>query len=214
MSVNFGKSRQAFYYPDQNVSLWLHRLNVQRVLRQWPDSVALLEASLLMSDVPLTWFVTHCNAISTWAEFDTAMRQRFGDSEQTVMTHILHRTQKEDESVQSYVDDMNLMFSQSLFPDAMKRDLLLQNLKPQLRKQVIVSIPSTMDDVIKNATFLEDKFTGRTAEKVKAWQQHTKSTPADPVDRLAEAMDKLSLGLSLAGKPATRSATKTGTLLY
>ena len=125
--ASFSKSRHLFYYPDQNVSLWLHRLNVERLLRQWPDPVALLEASLLMSDVPLTWFVTHCTNITTWAYFDTAMRQRFGDSEQTVMVRILHRAQQEDESVQSYVDDMNLLFSQSVFPNAMKRDVVAKS---------------------------------------------------------------------------------------
>ena len=136
--MKLSKSR-LYYYPEQDVSLWLHRLNTERLLRQWPDAEALAEASLLMSDVPLTWFVTHCCNVRTWAEFDLAMRQRFGDNEQTVMARIMYRKQREDESVQSYTDDMALMFSQSLFPDAVKRDLLLQNLKPSLRKQVIIS---------------------------------------------------------------------------
>lgn len=43
------------FEPGHNVSLWLHRIDSERQLRTWPDPVA--EASLLMTDVPLTWFL-------------------------------------------------------------------------------------------------------------------------------------------------------------
>ena len=49
-----------------------------------------------------------CNAQTTWLEFMNGMKARFGDSKQTicVLACISHRKQHENESVQSYVDEM------------------------------------------------------------------------------------------------------------
>ena len=190
------KARVELFEPVHNVSLWLHRIDTERQLRTWPDPVAVAEASLLMTDVPLTWFLTHCNEHTTWADFSTGMKHRFGDSEQTVTARIQHRKQHDDESVQSYADDMNMMFSQSVFPEPMKRDLLLENLKPALRKQVITSIPKTMDEVINNARFLEEKANGVTPEKLKQWEQQHNNSKGDQVDRLTKAMDKMSIAFA------------------
>ena len=190
------KPRIECYEPGQNVSLWLHRLDTERQLRQWPDAVAVAEASLCMGDVPLTWLITHCNQNTTWLEFEAGMRQRFGDSEQTIMARIQHRKQREDESVQSYTDDMNMLFAQSVFPEAMKRDLMLDNLKPSLRRQVLASIPTTIEQVIANATFLEDKVVGISLEKIKTWEQQRTNAKQDPVDRITRSMEKMTLAMS------------------
>ena len=104
------KSRIELFEPGHNVSLWLHRLNTTRVMQGWPDADAIREASMLMGDVALTWFLTHCNQDTAWADFERGMRLRFGDSEQTVIARIQHRKQREDESVQSYTDDMHSCF--------------------------------------------------------------------------------------------------------
>lgn len=129
---------------------------------------------------------------STWAEFKAGMMHRFGDSEQAVMTRIQHRKQLEDESIQSYADDMILMFAQSGFPEIMKRDLLLDGLKPSLRKKVLASIPSTVQDVIDNAMFLENKAHGAAQEKMKAWEEQRHYTKRDPIECITRSMDKLS----------------------
>ena len=92
--------------------------------------------------------------------------------------------------------------------------MLLQNLKSQLRKQVIVSIPATMEDVIKNATFLENTSTVKSTAKVKAWQQHKDSAPPDPMERLADAMKKMSLGLTTGIQNLARPASEPVALLY
>ena len=102
------KARIELFQPGQNVSLWLLRLNTERLLRQWPDPVTVAETSLLMGDVPLTWFASNCDHTTAWVDFESRMQQRFGDSEQTIMARMQHRKQREDESVQSYADDMQL----------------------------------------------------------------------------------------------------------
>ena len=84
------------------------------------------------------------------------MKQRFGDNEQTVVARITHRKQRENENVQAYVDGMNMLFSQTGIPDAMKSDILLDNLTPSLQIQVVATIPKTMEEVIANAIYLED----------------------------------------------------------
>lgn len=131
------------YEPGQNVKLWLHRLNTERNIQQWPDAMALAQASLLLGDVPLTWLITNRHNTTTRADLEVAMEQRFGDSANTVMARINHSKQDDLEPVQSYFDDMHLLLGQTALPDALKRDILLQNLKPSLRNQVILSIPNT-----------------------------------------------------------------------
>ena len=102
------------------------------------------------------------------------------------------------------------MFGQTDFPQALKRDLLLQNLKPSLRKAVIRTIPCTMQDVIRNATFLETKLGGPAMERVKAWQQQHDNNNHASVEKLARAMDRISLGL----KAAANSTSRTPDVLY
>ena len=100
-SINIPK-----YEPEQNVSLWLHRLNTKRLLRQWTDAVAVAEASLLLGDIALTWFLNNNAVQASWVAFNLGMKQRFGETEQSIVAHITHRKQRDSESVQSYVDDI------------------------------------------------------------------------------------------------------------
>ena len=126
----------AKYQPEQNVALWLHKINTMRLLWQWPDDVTVAEASLCMGDVALTWLVTHCTPDTSWGEFQVGMKARFGDTGDTIMTRIQHRQQYEDESVQSFADDMTMLMNKSALPESLKRDMLLKNLKPSLREQI------------------------------------------------------------------------------
>ena len=189
------KSRVDTFELEHNVTLWLHRMDTERQLHQWPDAVAIAEASMNMGDSPLTWFLANAGRIHTWAEFEFATKQRFADSEQTIMARIQHRKQCEDESVQSYADDMHMMMAQSVFPDVLKRDLLLDNMKPSLRKQVMTSIPTTVEEVIANALFLEERAAGATPEKTKQREQQRYSSRMDLIERLTKSMEKMSMVL-------------------
>lgn len=50
--------------------------------------------------------------------------------------------------------------------EVLKRELILDKLKPSLREQVMLTIPGTIEQVIANATFMKDKVAS-----VKAWAQ-------------------------------------------
>lgn len=126
------KSRIGHFEPSHSISLWLHHINTEQQLRQWLDPMAVAEA---------TWFLTNCGQSTTWADFEASIHQCFGDNEQTILVHVQHRKQQESESVQSYADDMNMLFAQSAFPDAMRMDIMLDNLKPSLRRRVATIIP-------------------------------------------------------------------------
>ena len=112
------------------------------------------------------------------------------------MARIQHQKQREDETVQSYNDDINMLFAKSVFPEAMQRDLMLDNLKPSLRRQVLASIPTTIEQVIANATFLESKAVGISPEKTKTWEQQHTSAKQDPVDRITRSMEKMTPAMS------------------
>lgn len=97
--------------------LWLRHLNTDRLLRSWHDTVAIAETSMLSGDIPLTWLINNCNDNTTWAKLESGLKQRFGHSEQTTESNI---------------------------PEAMKQDLMLENMKPGLRKQVTATIPKSL----------------------------------------------------------------------
>ena len=101
-------------------------------------------------------------------------------------------TQLEDESVQSYADDVHMMMAQSVFPDVLKGDLLLDNMKPSLRTQVMISTPTTVEEVIANALYLEERAAGATTEKTKQREQQRCSSKPDPIERLSKSIEKMS----------------------
>ena len=89
---------------------------------------------------------------------------------------------------------MHMMMAQSVFPDVLKRDLLLDNMKPSLRKQVMTSIP-TIEEVIANALYLEERAAGATPQKTVQREQQRSSTRTDPIERLTKSMEKMSMVL-------------------
>ena len=190
------KSSIARFEPGQNVSLWLHRLNTERALRTWSDAEAVAHASLLVGDVPLTWMLNDCNANTTWDVFVTGMKKRFGDTEQTILARITHRKQRETENVQAYVDEVNMLFSQTNIPNAMKSDILLDSLRPSLRTLVVATIPKSMEEVITNATYLQEKATEAVANRLKMWEQQQTRSSSDPVERITKSTDRMSMALN------------------
>ena len=112
------------------------------------------------------------------------------------MARIQHRKQREDESVQSFADEMIMLLSQIPLPESFKRDMLLDNLKPSLRKAVLNTIPETVEEVIKNAAFLEERVNGITPEKIKNWEQQRANSKQDPMDRLARQFEKMQVAYS------------------
>ena len=151
-SLAIRTARIEVYEPGQNVSLWLPQLNTERLLRSWHDNVAVAETSLLLGDIPLTWLINNCNDNTTWKELKSGIKQRFGESEQIILVSVRHRKQQENETVQTYIDEMSMLLSQSSIPEAMKQDLMLENMKPDLRKQVTATIPKSLQDIITNAS--------------------------------------------------------------
>ena len=55
---------------------------------------------------------------------------------------------------------MHLLFAQSEYPEALRRDALLSNLKPSLHKKVLLSIPHTAAEVVEHAVFIETQEGG------------------------------------------------------
>ena len=76
------------------------------------------------------------------------------------------------------------MIAKSELLHALWRDALLNNLKSGLKEEVMVTISSTVEQVIANATFLEEKTVGVVPEKLKAWEQQRTASRQDPIERL------------------------------
>ncbi|DBA90863.1 TPA: hypothetical protein ACH3X2_004267 [Trebouxia sp. C0005] len=202
--------RMELFESSHNVALFLHRLNTERMLRNWNDSIAILEASANMTDIPLMWFVTQYPrpediAATTWVDFDAAMRRRFGDNEQTIVSRIQQRKQQDDEPVQAYLDDMMMLLAQSTFPETLKIDFLLENMHHGLSQDVIKTIPTTVEEVVFRANFIEDKSLGINSNRVKNLDRQSKrrNYKEEDVAELARAFGKLSVAFA-DSKPGNR----------
>ena len=91
------------------------------------------------------------------------------------------------------------MFSQISIPNAMKQHILLENMKPSLRKQVIGTVPSNLKEVIANAPFIEVKLVGTraTEQGLQRWEKQRKYNH-DPQDRFDASMDRLCTAVAFA----------------
>ncbi len=60
----------------------------------------------------------------------------------------------------------------------------------------MVTMPSTVQQVMANATFLEEKSVGVLPEKLKAWEQQRVTSRQDPIERLTRSMEKMSIAVA------------------
>ncbi|KAA6425797.1 MAG: hypothetical protein FRX49_04172 [Trebouxia sp. A1-2] len=139
--------------------------------------------------------LNHCTALlanTTWEGFVNGMKQRFGDNTQTILARVTHRKQRRDTNVQSFVDEMNMLYSETSVPGAMKIDIriLIDNLKPALRAQVEATIPKTLEQAVENAVYLEKQAVGAVTDRLKLWEQQHKSNSSDPIERITKFMEK------------------------
>lgn len=86
------------FEPDTRI--FLHRVSMERMIKSWPDALAVCQASTRLGDVPLMWFLHQVDPANTnWADFDSLMRNRFGESEETTISRVTNRKQLKDESL-------------------------------------------------------------------------------------------------------------------
>ena len=123
------------------------------------------------------------------------MRKRFGDAEHTIIAQITNRKQRDSEPVQSYVDDMNMLFAQCVLPEAMKLDMLLDNLQPSLKQQVFSTIPKNVEQCVANAIYLQEKstsLTGGNCNNGQSSQQHQVANNLDAMQRIERNVTRFS----------------------
>ena len=99
-----------------------------------------------------------------------------------------YREQGEHEPVQAYVDEISMLLSQLAIPEAIKVDLMLQNMTHWLKTQVIQTIPRSLEDLINSAIFIQDKISrARTFDKANSWQPPQSNDQRDPLDHFSRA---------------------------
>jgi len=67
------------------------------------------------------------------------------------------------------------LFLQTGFPIAAQRDLFLKNLKASLKKSVINTCPTSLDNAVKAALFLEAQDSANSPLKLQALQEQGKT---------------------------------------
>ncbi|DBA66348.1 TPA: hypothetical protein ACH3X2_002337 [Trebouxia sp. C0005] len=70
-------------------------------------------------------------------------------------------------------------------------DILIGNLKPALRAQVVATIPKTLEQVIENAIYLEERAVGVVTDRLKLWDQQHKCNSSDPIEQSTTEADRI-----------------------
>ena len=183
---------------DEDVSIWLKRWTLKKQAKGWDDATAINEAALHFSEAAFKWFLMHGINNNTWDTFCQAVLQRYAADEQTPMLHLQHRSQFEHESVQAYADALQLLFLQTGFPIATQRDLFLKNLKASMKKRVINTCSTSLDNAVKAALFLEAQDSANSPQKLQALQEQGNTKPKEDIGmrEVTEAFRDLKLHLA------------------
>ena len=80
--------------------------------------------------------------------------------------------------------------------ESLKQDLLLDHLKPSLRVQVMSSIPSTVQQVIADAIYLEEKSAGVVQYRIRTEEQQRSNKQANSLERLNRSLDRITAALT------------------
>ena len=195
----------------EDITMWLRRWTILKATKNWQDTEAISNAVLNLGQSPFQWYIMHAAHITQWDEFYQAILARYGEDEQTLMLRLQHRTQQENESVQSYADAITLLFMQTGFPASAQRDIFLHNLKASLRKRVINTCPEDLQDAIKKAAFLEAQDSASSPLKLKTLQeQGSIKPPEDAIDKLTKSMKDLTIMFSNQGKGSRTDRVEQG----
>ncbi|DBA65568.1 TPA: hypothetical protein ACH3X2_003129 [Trebouxia sp. C0005] len=77
----------------------------------------------------------------------------------------------------------------------MKMDVLIDNLEPKLRMQVVATIPRTLEQAIQNAVYLQERLTGAVADKLRLYEEQHKNTGSDTIEQFASSLDRMRTAL-------------------
>ena len=100
-----------------------------------------------------------------------------------------------DENVRTYVDELHFLFSLLKMPKAMQMDILIDDLEPELRMQVVATIPKTAEQAIQNAVHLQECLTGAVADKLRLYEGQYKKTGSDTIEQLASSLGRMIVAL-------------------
>ena len=118
------------------------------------------------------------------------MKKRFGGTGQAILARITHRKQREN--VQAYVDKVSMLFSQTNIPNDTLTEKHTSGCYYHRSNHLV---PKTMEEVITNAAYVEEKATGAVAHRLKMWEQQQIWSGSDPVECSTKSMERMSISI-------------------
>ncbi|XP_061358034.1 uncharacterized protein LOC133302292 [Gastrolobium bilobum] len=158
-SVKFSVPRFAGGNPEP----WIHKIQQFYGFRNLSDGDKLTLTSFQMDGVAENWFhwMERSQRLSTWGAFVIALRSRFGPSKYRDLRGELGRLtqhasveefQKEFEQLSNLIIGIDDVTLQSYFENG---------LKSEIRKEVRMHLPDSLQNAIELAKVVEDKFNDR-----------------------------------------------------
>ena len=145
---------------NQSIDVFLARLEDCRVLANLSEEEVLSSLSELFTDTAATWYRNEKEKWTTWQDFVTAARRRYGTTkryQQQLVAEANNRTQGADEAVRDYITCLIAIIRKLSPPPSLEQQLdqLHRNLRPQLQAMVRRTEFSTVEGLLELAVDAE-----------------------------------------------------------
>lgn len=161
-TVTFQQPREPAHFHGEDyedVEDWLEQFERVAAFNQWSATQKLQQAYFALEDGARTWFENWEASLRTWEDFRREVQAKFANADRREQAQRLleARTQKPNESVAMFAEDMARLFKRA-DPDmaeCKKLRHLMHGVKEQLFAGLVRNPPRTVQEFIREATAIE-----------------------------------------------------------
>lgn len=148
-----------FTGSNEDVAHWCRHLQMEAALENWNDQQLLYKACSRLTGAAAVWLDTH--TLSTWADFRQALISRFAEQPEAIANRLFRCKQSSRECTAAFADRFQhlaakLDITQNQLPQSLLVRLFIDGLQSDIGMQVIVKHPSSVEQAIAEAKYLEE----------------------------------------------------------
>ena len=148
-----------FTGSSEDVHHWVRHLEMEAASAHFDDQQLLYKACSNLTGAAASWLDTI--VLSTWSDFKVSLINRFGEQPEVIVNKLYSCRQDRSEDVASFADRFQqltakLTLSQNSMPNCLILRLFIDGLQSDIRTQVIVKHPLTIEQAIQDARYLEE----------------------------------------------------------
>ena len=155
-----------------NPDIWLQQFNEYSKLLHWTDTQKAGHFPFFLKDGAQTWWYNLDPKPTTFLAIETLFNNRFlpiGSMRHSLMTDLLSRVQKDGESVENFIEDIQRQARLVKYTDLQTIDIILKGLHADLKPHVLGKDPQNFRDLLEAA---------RAAQSLRPYQAKSEKTDA------------------------------------